>query len=147
MTVAAMAKGGYRPGAGRPKGSRNRRKKLLEEGARVAATFGVTPLDYLLSVMRDETQHLDLRLFAAKAAAPFCHPRLAAVRVIADQAEMTHEQWVRRLQQELARRPQEAREEAPAVLLRRSERASGEGDGKFGAVAHLQGQGLNRNLR
>lgn len=106
-----MAQGGHRPGAGRPKGSRNRRKQLLEEGARVAAEFGTTPLDYLLSVMRDETQPLDLRLFAAKAAAPFCHPRLA-VRVVREQAGMTHEQWVHHLQQQLANRP--TWEEAPA---------------------------------
>ena len=40
---------------------------------------GLTPLDYLLSVMRDEALERDARVDAAKAAAPYVHARLAAV--------------------------------------------------------------------
>lgn len=48
------------------------------------AASGMTPLDYLLSVMRDEAQPSAARLDAAKAAAPFVHPRRNAVTVEAD---------------------------------------------------------------
>ena len=40
---------------------------------------GLTPLDYLLSVLRDEESEPNMRMDAAKAAAPYVHPRLAAV--------------------------------------------------------------------
>jgi hypothetical protein len=40
---------------------------------------GLTPLDFLLQLMRDAEQPLGLRADAAKNAAPYVHPRLAAV--------------------------------------------------------------------
>ena len=42
---------------------------------------GATPLDYMLQVMRDESVEPAKRLDAAKAAAPYVHPRLASVAV------------------------------------------------------------------
>lgn len=42
-------------------------------------TSGLTPLEYMLTTMRDETKLLALRLDMAKAAAPYVHPRLSAV--------------------------------------------------------------------
>ena len=63
-------------GSGRKKNSPNRATK--ERQARVAAT-GITPLDFLLEVMRDEEADLEVRLEAAKTAAPFVHARLASV--------------------------------------------------------------------
>lgn len=68
--------GGKRPGAGRPKGSRNRRR---EEQARAIAASGLTPLNYLLSVLRDVNASAERRLDAAKAAAPYVHPKLASI--------------------------------------------------------------------
>src|SRR5687767_11950938 len=51
-----MAKGGYRPGAGRPKGSRTPRAKPIDKlpaDIRSAAwDSGVTPLEYMLCLMR-----------------------------------------------------------------------------------------------
>ena len=38
-----------------------------------------TPLDFLLGVMRDEKQDIQLRLMAAKAAAPYMHRALKNV--------------------------------------------------------------------
>ena len=38
-----------------------------------------TPLDFLLGVMRDEKQDIQLRLMAAKAAAPYMHHALKSV--------------------------------------------------------------------
>jgi hypothetical protein len=71
-----MSRGGPREGAGRPAGIAN--KASIARQAEVAAS-GITPLDYLLQIMRDETAERDERRDAAKAAAPYVHPRLAAV--------------------------------------------------------------------
>lgn len=69
----------------------------------VATEYGTTPLEYLLCIMRDENQTDEIRLFAAKAALPYCTPRLAAVRIADNDigGEMSHEQWVRRLAGEI----------------------------------------------
>jgi len=71
-----MPRGGKRDGAGRKAGSLTTRTRELVEKARDA---GLTPLDYMLSVMRDESFDMEKRLEAAKAAAPYMHPRLAAI--------------------------------------------------------------------
>ena len=71
-----MAKGGLRPGAGRKPGVRN--KRTAAKVAEVEAS-GLTPLDYLLTVLRDEALDREARVDAAKAAAPYVHARLAAV--------------------------------------------------------------------
>ena len=39
----------------------------------------MTPLDFMLAVMRDETNDLAVRFDAARAAAPFVHPRLSTI--------------------------------------------------------------------
>ena len=58
---------------GRAKGVPN--KATAAKAAEIAAT-GLTPLDYLTSVYRDETVERAARVDAAKAAAPYVHPRL-----------------------------------------------------------------------
>ena|ERR1700745_2584629 len=68
--------GGSRPGAGRPLGSQNRKTR---EMAAAAIAAGMSPLEYLLHVMRDVNNPTALRLDAAKAAAPYVHPRLAQI--------------------------------------------------------------------
>ena len=71
--------GGKRLGAGRPYGSRNKAtEKQRAEIDKIAAS-GLTPLDYMLSVMRDETAPAERRDYMARAAAPYVHPRLAAI--------------------------------------------------------------------
>lgn len=40
---------------------------------------GLSPLDYLLSVMRDPTQDQAVRLSAATSAAPYVHAKLASI--------------------------------------------------------------------
>lgn len=55
---------------------------------------GQAPLDYMLQVMRDETQELAKRLDAAKAAAPYVHPRLASV-ALGNQDDKPFEQVIR----------------------------------------------------
>lgn len=61
---------------GRPKGSRN--KKTAKKIAEIEAS-GVTPLDYMLSILRDGRRPFEERFEAAKAAAPYVHARLSAI--------------------------------------------------------------------
>lgn len=61
---------------GRRKGSENKSTKAKR--AALAAS-GLTPLDYFLSILRDESQDQLARFEAAKQAAPYCHHRLASV--------------------------------------------------------------------
>lgn len=71
-----MPRGGSRPGAGRHKGGAN---KINDVARTKALAGGLTPLDYLLGVLRDGGKPEDVRMDAAKAAAPYVHARLAAV--------------------------------------------------------------------
>lgn len=71
-----MPAGGARAGAGRPKGRRTMTTLKREKEIRDS---GLAPLDYLLKVLRDEKEESPRRLEAAKAAAPYVHPRLNAV--------------------------------------------------------------------
>jgi hypothetical protein len=71
----------FRPGEsgnrrGRPPGSLNKRTRALLEAAEAG---GEMPLDFLLRLMRDPRAPRAKRLEAAKAAAPFCHPKLNAI--------------------------------------------------------------------
>lgn len=72
-----MARGGARPGAGRKRGVPN--KATISRQAAVAAS-GETPLDYMLRVMRNPMFKSERRDEMAKAAAPYVHPKLAAVQ-------------------------------------------------------------------
>lgn len=63
---------------GRKKGVRN--KATATKAAAVAAS-GLTPLDYMMTVMRDDSVEPHARLDAAKAAAPYVHPKLAAIEL------------------------------------------------------------------
>lgn len=70
-----IQKGGKRPGAGRKKGEPNKRTQEAQEQA---AATGCTPLEYMLSVMRNSTDER-MRMSAAQAAAPYVHARLSSV--------------------------------------------------------------------
>lgn len=71
-----MAHGGARTGAGRKPGAAT---KLNEAARQKALEGGLTPLDYMLSVLRDESNSMADRMDAAKAAAPYVHAKLASV--------------------------------------------------------------------
>jgi len=71
-----MASGGARSGAGRKANSVNR---LTKESVEQAKAGGLMPLDYMLSLLRDEGKDLSIRLDAAKSAAPYVHPKLAQI--------------------------------------------------------------------
>jgi len=70
-----VPRGGPRPNSGRPKGA----KTKLTEQAILKAGEGLLPLDYMLSLLRDESLDTAQRFEAAKAAAPYVHARLSQV--------------------------------------------------------------------
>lgn len=72
-------RGGSRSGAGRKKGQVSKATEIRQAMIAKAVAKGVTPLDFMLAVMRDETADFKDRFEAAKGAAPYVHPRLAAV--------------------------------------------------------------------
>ena len=72
-----MPRGGARIGAGRKRGSVNRKTREVVNDAIVRGAR--LPLEYMLQVIEDETATQARRDQMAIAAAPFCHPRLSAV--------------------------------------------------------------------
>ena len=76
-----VGRGGARPGAGHPPGSTNQRSAEI---ARQATEAGITPIEVMLSAMRElweEGTSISKREAAriAKDAAPYVHPRLASI--------------------------------------------------------------------
>lgn len=71
-----MARGGKREGAGRPSGAVTTRSR---EVAELAAQEGLTPLEYMLSILRDAEAETKDRMWAAEKAAPYVHAKLANV--------------------------------------------------------------------
>jgi hypothetical protein len=73
-----MSWGGHRSGAGRKPSSTSRRTlakvKLLPARAHRQAVADL-PLDILMRAARDEAQPIEIRLAAARAAAPFFHAK------------------------------------------------------------------------
>lgn len=69
-------RGGKRAGAGRKKGVANR---INDEARKAALESGVSPLDYMLGIMRDEGAEASRRDDMAKAAAPYIHAKRASV--------------------------------------------------------------------
>ena len=69
---------GFKTG-GRTKGTLNKKTILRAEAAQ---KLGLTPLDFLLSVVRDETKDIAVRLDAAKSAAPYVHARLQTTTAV-----------------------------------------------------------------
>jgi hypothetical protein len=60
---------------GRPKGARN--KRLTEqERIEIARRYGVTPIEFLMSAMRDPKARFKDQVDAAKAAAPYLHKKM-----------------------------------------------------------------------
>lgn len=90
-------RGGRRPGAGRPKGSVARHRKLANEATIKAVGDGMTPLEYLLGIMRNEQEPVERRLDAAKAAAPYVHPRLACTELSGALSIIKHEEALNEL--------------------------------------------------
>jgi hypothetical protein len=60
------------------------RKRMIEGG--------ITPLDFLLAVIRDNHQDFRVRLDAARTAAPYCHARLASTLLSGESIEAAQPQ-------------------------------------------------------
>jgi hypothetical protein len=71
-----MARGGKRDGAGRKAGSITERSR---DAAERAQAEGITPLDYMLKLLRDDNTPVERRDWAAEKAAPYIHARLSAI--------------------------------------------------------------------
>lgn len=85
-----MARGGFRPGAGRPPGTKKQKTdavpgKTTETNA--STEKQKTPLEYLLAVMNDPAVDQERRDRLAIAAAPFVHPRAGAAGKKDERAE------------------------------------------------------------
>lgn len=74
--LSTPIKGGKRPGAGRKPGIPNKR---TQETQKAIEESGLTPLEYMLSVMRNEVEEPRVRLNAAISAAPYVHAKLSSV--------------------------------------------------------------------
>jgi hypothetical protein len=84
--VAKNSNRGSRPGerrGGRTKGTPNKRTAEVE--AAIKST-GMTPLEYLTSVYQDVNQDEAKRIDAAKAAAPYVHPKRAPINADGEDA-------------------------------------------------------------
>jgi hypothetical protein len=77
MTEKKSKRGGARPGAGRPKGSTERRF-LEQPEQRKRYKNATTPIEYLLAVMNDPLADFRRRDRAARAAVKYCHPKATA---------------------------------------------------------------------
>ena len=86
--------GGFRPGAGRPPGAVTKRKDWRHAMDEWIALGKDAPLMVILKIMDRADNDAD-KLEAAKAAAPYCHPKLAAHLVKHDDGTTNHEDWLK----------------------------------------------------
>lgn len=81
---------------GRKPGSRNRLNELTRKKAE---NGGILPLDYMLEVMRDKNASPERRDDMAKAAGPYCSPKLTAIEHSGN-VRMTHEMALKQLEED-----------------------------------------------
>lgn len=79
--ISNGTKGGPRPGSGRKKGVPNKRTAEIQKAVEES---GLTPLQYLLNVMRDPASEPKERQACAIAAAPYVHSKLSSIEMTAD---------------------------------------------------------------
>jgi hypothetical protein len=86
--------GGQRPGAGRPKGSRDKLTTAMAEAVAAVKTAGSVigrgelPLEYMLRVMRNGRLPVELRLRAAAGAAPYVHPKMPQAVIVGGEVKV-----------------------------------------------------------
>ena len=93
-----MSRGGSRPGAGRPRKPSVRFDKVPKDIQAEAKSEGMSPLEYMLKVMRNPEADQQRRDRMAVSAAPFCHARVADVKggkkeAAAEAAKTAGEGW------------------------------------------------------
>ena len=92
---------------GRQKGTLNKDKQAMLDEIK---SGGITPLEYMLSVMRQEipkdasSDQKSLikgqKMDAASKAAPYVHPKLVATHITAEETPQTLEDWIDNLHDE-----------------------------------------------
>jgi hypothetical protein len=77
---------GHPKSGGRKKGSKNKITLASSSQAIIdkAKAAGITPLEYMLNILRDEKQSQEVRMEMAKAAAPYVHPKLQTTKIQGD---------------------------------------------------------------
>lgn len=93
MALTAI-KGGERKKAGRPKGAVSKKARIQEMQV---VNSGMTPLEFLVSVYRNEDLPMNERIDAAKAAAPYVHKRMPVQ--LEAKIDVTADDLVRRIQE------------------------------------------------
>lgn len=86
--------GGKRANAGRKGGGQNQKSSKI---AKAAAAKGLTPVEFMLNMLRDDDATIEDRKWAAQHAAPYVHPRLAAIEQRGGGEEEKHEDWLMRV--------------------------------------------------
>jgi hypothetical protein len=95
-----MARGGPRPGSGRPKGSRDKGKAAIAALAELGAE---NPITLWTSILVNKEAPLELRLAVAKELAPYVHPKLSSVDTTVT-AHVSHEEKQTLVEQVIAAR-------------------------------------------
>jgi len=85
--------GGVREGAGRPKGSKNRRTCVTRQ---MAEKIQADPVKFLLESMLNSSLSMKDRIECAKAVAPYIAPRLSSVEARVTNVK-THEEMLEEL--------------------------------------------------
>src|SRR5215208_5882325 len=81
-----MSHGGRRAGSGRKRTGAN---KLDTIARKSAMETGITPLEFMLAILRNEANSDAVRMEAAKAAAPYFHARLAHIETKAEASRVS----------------------------------------------------------
>lgn len=85
-------RGGARPGAGRPKGSRTVDQQMIREAIQSGEDIAGTSLEYLQKVYQGKIRNADpKRIEAARAAAPYEFPRLTDATIRTAQTDVEKE--------------------------------------------------------
>ena len=94
----------------RPKGSLNKRTRAALSAARTGDLVGngMTPLEYMVKVMRDSEKSVELRLEAANSVAPYVHARLSHVENVnlSPEDAMTEEEIQAKIKAILQEKPE-----------------------------------------
>jgi len=70
-----MARGGYRPNSGPIKGTKYKKRLPKIDIVSAAESEGLSPLEYMLRIMNDPKEDIEIRARMAVAAAPYVHPK------------------------------------------------------------------------